>query len=293
MRVTVPAGPRGAMAPPLIIDCHCHAGKGDGLTGPWDTDASLSLYMRRAAEAGIAKTVLLAAFHSDYRIANAEVARIVASRPDRFYGMVFVHAERDRGRIFEMVRKAVEDHGFIGIKTHRHDARLSREICEAARAFAIPILYDPVGEVSIVELIAGEYSDVDFIIPHMGSFSDDWRAQSRMIDYLVRYPNIHVDTSGVRRFDLLAEAARRAGARKILYGTDGPWLHPGVELAKIRALKLSPRDEQLVLGRNLLRLIARRRAPATARRAPRRVEVRADPLPADYADPWLGDGSGA
>ena len=20
-----------------IIDCHCHAGTGDGLTGPWDT----------------------------------------------------------------------------------------------------------------------------------------------------------------------------------------------------------------------------------------------------------------
>jgi len=23
----------------MIIDSHCHAGKGDGLTGPWDTDA--------------------------------------------------------------------------------------------------------------------------------------------------------------------------------------------------------------------------------------------------------------
>ena len=28
-----PPGPAG------VIDCHCHAGEGDGLTGPWDTRA--------------------------------------------------------------------------------------------------------------------------------------------------------------------------------------------------------------------------------------------------------------
>ena len=36
---------------------------------------------------------------------------------------------------------------------------------------------------------------------------------------------------------------RRAGARKVLFGSDGPWLHPGVELAKVHALGLSPQDE--------------------------------------------------
>ena len=58
----------------MIIDSHCHAGKGDGLTGPWDTDAPLEKYMLRAARAGIDRTVLFAAFHSDYREANREVS---------------------------------------------------------------------------------------------------------------------------------------------------------------------------------------------------------------------------
>jgi hypothetical protein len=26
----------------MIVDCHCHAGKGDLLTGPWDTDARIA-----------------------------------------------------------------------------------------------------------------------------------------------------------------------------------------------------------------------------------------------------------
>lgn len=64
----------------MIIDCHCHAGKGDGLTGPWDTAAPLEKYLRWAGRAGIARTVIFAAFHSDYAEANREVARIVVGR---------------------------------------------------------------------------------------------------------------------------------------------------------------------------------------------------------------------
>jgi uncharacterized protein len=244
----------------MIIDCHCHAGKGDGLTGPWDTNAPLGHYLRRAAAAGIRRTVLFAAFHSDYAIANRQVARIVTRHPDRFYGFAFVHPERDRGRVYRLVQEAVEHFGFAGIKVHRHDARITREICDVARTFTLPVLYDVMGEVSTVELLATEYPEVNFIIPHLGSFADDWRAQHAFIDQLARHPNIYTDTSGVRRFDLLVEAVQRSGAGKVLFGSDGPWLHPGVELAKVRALELSPADEGLVLGGVLLRLMARSEA---------------------------------
>ena len=247
-----------------IIDCHCHAGRGDGLTGPWDTEARIDVYLRRCARAGIGRSVVFPPFHSDYRQANRELARLVAARPDRLIGFAFVHPERDRGRVAALVREAVHDLGFVGIKVHRHDARLTREVCDAARAHALPILYDLAGEVASVELFATQYPDVDFIVPHLGSFADDWAAQLALIDHLVRHPNVHADSSGVRRFDLLQLALRRAGARKLLFGSDGPWLHPALELAKIRALALPPADEALVLGGNLQRLVAR-----AARRAPR------------------------
>lgn len=240
----------------MIIDAHCHAGKGDGLTGPWDTAAPLEKYLRRAMKAGIHQTVIFAAFHSDYAVANQEVARIVRSRPDRFLGFAFVNAAADRGRVARLVQQAVEQFGFVGIKLHRYDARISREVCEVARAFSSPVLYDVMGEVSVCELLAQEYPDVNFVIPHLGSFADDWRAQIALIDHLAKHPNIYTDTAGVRRFDILEQALQRAGARKILFGSDGPWLHPGVELAKVRALGLSRDDEDLVLAGNFLRLTA-------------------------------------
>ncbi|HJW92882.1 MAG TPA: amidohydrolase family protein [Thermoanaerobaculia bacterium] len=239
----------------MIIDAHCHAGRGDGFTGPWDTAAPLDAYLRRAARAGIDRTVIFAAFHSDYGEANREVARIVRRNPERFIGFAFIHAARDRGKIGELIREAVEEHGFRGIKAHRHDAAITRELCEAARRWSLPLLYDVMGEVATVELFASQYRDVNFIIPHLGSFADQWPAQRAFIDILTRHPNVYTDTSGVRRFDLLAEAVQRAGARKVLFGSDGPWLHPAVELHKIRALRLAPDDEREVLSGNLLRLL--------------------------------------
>jgi predicted TIM-barrel fold metal-dependent hydrolase len=248
----------------VIVDCHCHAGLGDGLTGPWDTEAHLERYLARARRAGIDRTVVFAAFHSDYATANRAVARIVAGSRGRLYGFAFVHPQRDAGRIHRMVGEAVGEHGFRGIKVHRHDGRITREICDAARRFGVPILYDVMGEVEVVELLATEYRDVGFIIPHLGSFADEWRAQVAMIGMLIRHRNVFTDTSAVRRFDLLAEAVRRR-PRQVLFGSDGPWLHPGLELAKIELLRLRPDAERAVLGGNVLRLIDVRSGVVEAR----------------------------
>lgn len=239
----------------VIIDMHCHAGKGDGLTGPWDTDAPLADYLARCDAAGITHSALIPAFDSDYERANARLAKIIARAPRRFWGFCFVHARDDRGRVARLVDRAFAHPRFVGIKVHRHDAPITREICDAARRHRAPILYDVAGEVAPIELLATEYPDVAFIVPHLGSFADDWRAQLALIDMLVRHPNVFTDSAGVRRFDLLQQAVRRAGAHKLLFGSDGPWLHPGVELAKIDALPLSPRDRRRVLAGNFLRLI--------------------------------------
>jgi predicted TIM-barrel fold metal-dependent hydrolase len=242
----------------MIIDCHCHAGRGTGLTGPWDTSADLGPFLARSARAGIDKTVVLPLFHEDSLKANDELAAVVRSHGGRLIGFAGVHSKKTRGKVAGIVWRAVNRLGFRGLKVHRAESRISREICEVASRYRLPIIYDVFSRPGPMNVIAPEFPDVAFILPHLGSFSDDYKAHMQVIDLLVRYKNVFADTSGVRRFDLLAEAVRRAGARKILFGTDGPWLHPALELQKIRLLRLPARDEQLILGGNLLRLISRR-----------------------------------
>jgi uncharacterized protein len=246
----------------MIIDCHCHAGHGDKMSNPWNTNAPIEAYLRRARAAGIEKTIIVAPFHSDYAVANAEVARIVARNPGRLIGFTFVHAVRDAGRILKMVEHAVRKWSFRGIKVHGHEAMPTREVCQAARTFQLPLLVDVTSRAEVVDMLAPQYPDVNFIIAHLGSNTDDFRAHQQVVYQLARYPNVFADTSGVRQYHYLVEAIKHAGPRKLLFGSDGPWLHPGVEIQKIRLLGLPPDKEALILGGNILRLLRPARAAA-------------------------------
>lgn len=256
------------MSHPLVIDAHVHIGTGDGLHGPWDTSAPLSLYLRRARPAGIRGAVIMAPLTSDYPAANVTIARIIRTRPG-FLGYLFVNAGTEAGQVGARVASAVAQ-GFCGLKVHAHDARITREVAEAARRWQLPVLYDPAGDTATVEMVVRAYPDVAWVVPHLSSFADDWKAQCAFVDQLVRVPNLFTDTSGVRYFDLLEDAARRAGPRKILFGSDGPFLHPAVELAKARALPFDAAGMAQVLSGNVLRLTA----PARRRFRQRRPAVR-------------------
>lgn len=260
------------MSDPLIIDAHVHIGTGDGLRGPWDTEGSLPLYLRRARPAGIRGAVIMPPLTSDYPRANAEIARIIATRPG-FLGYVFINTRTEAGRIAERVAAGVRL-GFCGIKVHAHDARITREVADAARRWGLPVLYDPAGDTATVEMVARTYPDVAWIIPHLSSFADDWKSQCAFVDQLVRMPNLFTDTSGVRYYDLLEDAVRRAGPRKVLFGSDGPFLHPAVELAKARALPVDPAGLRDVLAGNVLRLTSPARRRFRARRQRRFADRR-------------------
>ncbi len=248
----------------MIIDGHCHAGRGDRLTAPWNSglDLDLGRYLRRAELAGIARTVVLPAFSSDTRRANRELAVVVARHRPRLIGFAMVHAERDRGRIRALVSEAVDRFGFRGIKVHHADAPAGREIYDCAQALGLPVLVDVVGQPMVLDLVAREYPEVPIIIPHLGSFADDWSAHQQVCDLLVRHRNLYADTSGVRRFDYLVQAVRRAGPGRLIFGSDGPWLHPGLELAKVRALGLDRRGFARIAGGTLAGILARTRASA-------------------------------
>jgi len=255
------------------------------MTAPWNTEADIRPYLRRARAAGIDKTVIVASFHTDYAKANADVARIVARHPRRLIGFVFLHATRDAGRIFQMVARAVGQWRFRGIKIHGYEAMPTREVCEAARAFRLPIFVDVVSRPEVIDMLAPQYPGVNFIVAHLGSYTDDWRAHQQVVYQVARYPNVYGDTSAVRRFDYIVEALKRAGPRKLIFGSDGPWIHPGVELHKIRLLGL-PRDhETLVLGGNMLRLMSQARVGEAATHVERSEERNEDGEAESFAAP--------
>ena len=125
--------------------------------------------------------------------------------------------------------------GFRGLKLHGHEAMPTREVCEAAQEFRLPVIVDVAGKAHVIDMFASEYPQVNFIIAHLGSFADDWRAHERVVEQVARYPNVLADTSGVRRFDYLVDAIEAFGS------TEGPvrigW---AVAASRCRAAQDSP-----------------------------------------------------
>ena len=171
----------------MIIDCHCHAGTGDGLTGPWDTAAPLE---RLSAARGAGRhrphgPVCRISFRLCRGQSRGRAHR--GEPPGPFYGFVFVHAARIAG---EWPRWCARRSSASGLSASRCTATTP-----ASRArFATPPGLCPASTLrrdgrSVAGGIAcARVSGVSFIIPHLGSFADDWRAQLALIDHLVASP---------------------------------------------------------------------------------------------------------
>lgn len=236
-----------------IVDSHVHLGTAGVPLGPRDPRDSFALWTARAQAAGIRGAVLMAAPAGRYAAANRAVAEIASRTPGEWLWYVFINPAADQGRVADIVAAAHRRRA-SGIKVHWSDGPATDEVARVAARHRMPVLFDPGGDIPRIAHLAERHPAVPWIVPHLSSFADNWQAQKALIELLVRLPNVFTDTSGVRYFDLLVEAIARAGAHKVLYGSDGPYLHPAPELAKIQALGLPPNEQRLVLRGNILRL---------------------------------------
>jgi predicted TIM-barrel fold metal-dependent hydrolase len=236
----------------LIIDAHCHAGKGETMTAPWTSYADPQVTLHRAEEAGIDKTVIFPISNPTYEKANREIADLVAKYPDRFIGFAKHDPISEAGKIQRMLIQEVRAMGLKGLKLHQLP---TREVLDSVAELKIPILFHP-PKVSDFHQIAALYPEISFIMAHLGSFaSGNYAEHLAAIDVAKRYPNVYLETSSVVFFEFLEMAVRELPAEKILFGSDGPLVDARVELFKIRLLKLPKDHEAKVLSGNILRLL--------------------------------------
>jgi predicted TIM-barrel fold metal-dependent hydrolase len=236
----------------LIIDVHCHAGKGETMTAPWTSYADPQVTLRRAAEAGIDRTVIFPISNPTYEKANREIADLVARYPDRFIGFAKHDPETEAGRIRRMLTQEVREMGLKGLKLHKLP---TREVLDTVAELKVPILFHP-ARVSDFHQIASLYPEIPFIMAHLGSFaSANYAEHLAAIDVARRYPNVYLETSSVVFFEYLEQAVRELPPEKILFGSDGPLVDSRVELFKIRLLKLSREHEAKILSGNAARLL--------------------------------------
>ena len=229
----------------MIFDSHMHVGSFESMFGvSLDRDGIEQLMRENEITNGVV-------FYPD----NAYVREVVESIPG-LYGLVWGNP-RVPGNL-EEVAGLLDHPKFLGLKLHPLiDGYLPNDpsvhplielIVERDQPVLIhcghPIFTLPWS----IEELAVSFPAAKIIIGHMGHGNVVYINGS--IDVALRNANVYLETSGMPMHTKIREAYERVGPTRVLFGTDVPFHHPVVEIAKVRVSGLDPDAVDRVLDKN-------------------------------------------
>jgi predicted TIM-barrel fold metal-dependent hydrolase len=243
-----------------VIDSHVHLKHGDAAR----TEFSARVIVEVMDKAGIDQSIVFAMCTTTKR--SIEMAeRAVAEYPSRLipYAYALPHYERP---VIKELEAALAGRRFRGIKIHAGECRLEEylidPVLKLAGRFGVPCLIDAAGNHAAAKRLAEAFPENSLIFAHMGAYGT---TNAHLVDSFIRLAEDHdrvlLDLSGVALEAKIAEAARKVGAAKLVWGTDGPYAHPDLvtfarnELEKIRRLPISQKEKDDILGGNIARLL--------------------------------------
>jgi len=250
----------GGKPKPGIIDCHVHLKHGDATRTEWSADAIVEIM----DGAGIDRAVVFAMSTTTAR--SIEMAKAAVEKHRRRL-IPFLYALPSYERpVLKEIETAISDGGFRGIKIHAGECTLAEYIVDPvlrlAGSFPVPCLIDCAGNSTVAARMAEAFPHTPLLYAHMGRyFSTDPGLIEQFIRVAEKFENVYLDLSAVALVYKIEEAAKRLGARRLVWGTDGPYKNPDAisyarnELEKVRQLKLSDADTELILGGNVARLL--------------------------------------
>ena len=237
---------------------------------------------------GVERAILLGSIMDD----EESVGKAVQAFPDRLIG--FLRLDPTRPDAAKQVRHAVERLGLKGIKGfpamecfHAYDERVY-PIYEESQRLGLPVLFhfgllqSAIGAVlklpsqadarfsnpMDLQKAARDFPGVNFIVPHFGA---GYFQETLLL--AAHCPNVFIDTSSANgwirympypmELKLVFQRTLEAvGPERIIFGTDSSHFPRGFrreileeQLGILSALRVSKEDAQLIMGKNICRLL--------------------------------------
>jgi predicted TIM-barrel fold metal-dependent hydrolase len=252
------AARRGRKVP--IIDSHVHLKHGDAAKTEYSAEAIVAVMDK----AGIDRSVVFAMSTTTERsIVMAE--RAVAQYPDRLIPYAYALPNYERPVIKEL-ESALAGGLFRGIKIHAGECTLADYVIDPVLKLAgrlgVPCLIDVVGRDAVAKRLAQAFPETTIIYAHMGRYKTN---DPKLVDAFIRiaeeHDNVLLDLSGVDLVPKIAEAVKKVGAGKLVWGTDGPHPDPDLvtyarsNLEKVTQSPISQEEKDQILGGNIARLL--------------------------------------
>lgn len=217
------------------IDIHTHIGEFGGWANVSLTAENLTKSMEQY------NVERSAVFFTDNKLVLDAVSRY----PKQLVGCVWPNPHEPSSR--DLVRKALNDWGFRGVKLHPlFQAFLPNDdivhpIMEEARRARVPVLihtgHSPFSLPWSVGELAENFRDVEIVMLHMGDGNGLYIQAA--INTARRYDNIYLETSAMPMVNKIREAVDVLGKDRVMYGSDMPFGLPHVEIAKMTSADLT------------------------------------------------------
>ena len=235
----------------MIFDSHMHVGDFPLFNVSLDRDGLEALM----AETGISEALLFSP--------DNELVRGIAEDVPGVWALYWANPNRPGAA--DEARSFLEHPRFRGIKLHPlldsyhpNDPSV-HPLLELAGERGLPVLFHTGHPIFTlpwsIEEAAANFPDTKVVLGHMGHGNVVYINAS--IDIACRRPNVYLETSGMPMHTKIREAVERAGADRVLYGSDAPFHHPAVEILKVRLSGLPQADVDRVLGENARALFLR------------------------------------
>ena len=210
------------------IDAHAHIGYIGGWADVGMTPEEAVLLMD---EHEIEKTVICC---ED----NTATLRAIKAFPGRIAGAVYVNPLNQES-VKEMANFINQGCCAVKLNPLRHayvaDADIVDPVMSIAQEMNVPVCihsgHPPYSLPWSIALLAERFPEVKVMMIHMGHghgvYIDAALKMAR------RYPNIYLEMSGMPMHTKIREAYETVGFDRIMFGTDGPFHHPSVEIQKV------------------------------------------------------------
>ncbi len=237
----------------MIVDFHTHIGlsRNDGAR------QTVRDTFRAMRQFKVTQSLIFPIDEKNPGPSYAHLNRKIAHLIKRYHNLIGV-ARLNPNEIeasFHEIDKAVHS-GFRGVKLHPRSDQFNVELAEPLfsainKNRLVVILHtdhEPKCHPSQWLPIFKAYPKTFFILAHSGK--DIYR---EAIEIAKRCPNVYLDTSTLSYYRT-GVILRKAGARKVIFASDVPYSHVGLEITKFKLL-LPRAKQKLVFGENAKRIL--------------------------------------
>ncbi len=254
------------MSEAFIVDAHVHTGYPGVFFSPEIDAKGLLARMDRHA---IQYAVNLGSMRNILGASTAEMEKAQAEHEEsgaRIFYCGFFDPRRGKEDL-AILEKASRRSGFKGIKIHPSFAKVPADdaryepVWQFAAERGLPIVshswstssYNPVQVLSTpdrFERFVGKYPAVRFVLGHSGGRGEGRLQAIRMAR---EHPNVFMDISGdISDRGFLERMAAEKVERKVLFGSDYPWLDPRAHLCGVYLARIPTEAKRLILRDNAL-----------------------------------------